>query len=521
MGFGKLALALQNGNEAANQAPGSAPADPFTSWTPSGWASSRGLGDIERRINFGKATPQDIAYMGQVSSVDPSAGAQAMWNDFVARVQDHEAPHQNALQEALSYTPAGLMAPTINAIPAITPAQIATQAVGGTNMDLATVAAGGGALAAGPSAAPSPGPTTQTLQGILDSTPPPPSIGQGVNVAGPTDAAAGLGAPPSVSNSVLSDFAANASVDAINAATPGTISMGVPTSDPLFPTVAGAAGAMGGVPTVPPQPSPMPGPLQTALTTGAGAAAVQQAAGGAHDPNADPNTNANTDIRDPNAANTRDPLTGQSADVLNTNQIVNGAAKGAGSGLGNMTLERLLSGDVGLGDLSSAVTLGDLGRVLGTAGSIYGANEQANKLKELSDRYMALGEPSRQRYEASFDPNFDVSKIPGLEGAMDTSYQALLRGLSTHGNPFGAPSGLADALKYVSGNVALPALQNYRNQLAATGGYGAFSTAAPGAATGAINAGGNVYADLGRGISTITNPPGTLEQALRSLRSFA
>jgi hypothetical protein len=57
----------------------------------SSWAASRGYGDLEDRITKGTATPQDIALMGQISSIDPSAGPQAMWNDFVSRVQDRES----------------------------------------------------------------------------------------------------------------------------------------------------------------------------------------------------------------------------------------------------------------------------------------------------------------------------------------------------------------------------------------------------------------------------------------------
>ena len=133
---------------------------------------------------------------------------------------------------------------------------------------------------------------------------------------------------------------------------------------------------------------------------------------------------------------------------------------------------------------------------------------------------MGFGAPSRQRYEASFAPGFDITQDPALKGAMDTSMQSLLRGLSTQGNPFGNPGGMAEALKYVTGNVALPYLQNYRNQAAATGGYGAFSTAAPGAASGAIKAGGDVYADLGRGAAQLFNPPTSLEQALRTIKGL-
>jgi 7-keto-8-aminopelargonate synthetase-like enzyme len=58
-----------------------------------------------------------------------------------------------------------------------------------------------------------------------------------------------------------------------------------------------------------------------------------------------------------------------------------------------------------------------------------------------------------------------------------------LRRLSaTGGNPFGNPGGLIEANKQIGASLDAPWLQNYRNQNASTGGYGAFNTAAPGAA---------------------------------------
>jgi hypothetical protein len=180
----------------------------------------------------------------------------------------------------------------------------------------------------------------------------------------------------------------------------------------------------------------------------------------------------------------RQPLEPLRPAVVLGGAVIPAAAAGAG-GIGATKLSDVLSGNVNPLD---NLTLGNLGTIGATAGSIYGNQQIADKYDALARDYMGLGAPSRARYEASFDPNFDINKLPGLKGAMDTSYQSLLMGLSTQGNPFGNPTGFTEAMKYVTGNVALPALQNYRNQNAASGGYGAFSTAAPGAAGNAINA---------------------------------
>lgn len=174
---------------------------------------------------------------------------------------------------------------------------------------------------------------------------------------------------------------------------------------------------------------------------------------------------------------------------------------GATSAATSSALSRILDGTASTADWTS---------ILGTAGAtglgIYGANEQANKLKEIADRYYATGAPSRARYEGSFDPNFKVTDIPGYSQALDTTTDTLLRKASPGGNPAGNPSVLSEIAKYVTGNVALPTIQNYRTQNANTGGYSSFNTAAPTTATNAINAGGNVYGDLGYGIGQATNP---------------
>jgi hypothetical protein len=190
-----------------------------------------------------------------------------------------------------------------------------------------------------------------------------------------------------------------------------------------------------------------------------------------------------------------------------------GAASGAAGAAASTAAGRILRGQGTLEDYLS------VGGTLGATGlSIYGNNQIADRYENLANQYMGLGAPSRERYEASFDPNFDVTKLPGLQSAMDVSSQALMRGLSTQGNPYGNPGGLMEAQKYIMGNVALPALQNYRNQNASTGGFGAFSTAAPQVAGNAIGTSGNMWADIGRGLGQLANPPTSLEQILRQMR---
>jgi hypothetical protein len=209
------------------------------------------------------------------------------------------------------------------------------------------------------------------------------------------------------------------------------------------------------------------------------------------------------------AGETAYPVLGGAAAAGGASALSGGsAAAGAGA-----------AGAAGALSGAGSVPWGLLGAGALTLGSVLGDKQIADSNSNLAHEYMALGAPSRQRYEDSFNPNFDVSKITGLQQAMDTSYQGLLRGLSTQGNPYGNPAGLNEAQKYITGNLILPTLQNYRNQNAASGGYGAFSTAAPQAASNAINASGNIYSDIGRGVGNALNPPPTLDQYFRQLNS--
>jgi hypothetical protein len=154
--------------------------------------------------------------------------------------------------------------------------------------------------------------------------------------------------------------------------------------------------------------------------------------------------------------------------------------------------------------------MGGLGNVLGTLGAtglgLAGINAQTDAMRELQDKQLAalslttdkqlaahkeaqdkqlglnretrdmflgLGAPYRDRLNASYQPGFDIMQAdPALQGAMDQSYNTMLRRLSTTGNPFDNPGGLMEANRYVTQNVALPQLNNYRSQLGNFGQLG-------------------------------------------------
>lgn len=144
----------------------------------------------------------------------------------------------------------------------------------------------------------------------------------------------------------------------------------------------------------------------------------------------------------------------------------------------------------------------------------YAANKQANSLQELADKYMNLGAPSRDRYEASFAPGFTMANDPGYTDALNQASKASMHALSVNGNPVGSPNAWGRSLQDLYEKTAYPALQTFRNQNASTGGIASFSAAAPGAATGAIGAQGNVFNAIGGGINDIFNPKPSLAQTL-------
>jgi hypothetical protein len=160
-----------------------------------------------------------------------------------------------------------------------------------------------------------------------------------------------------------------------------------------------------------------------------------------------------------------------------------------------------------------------LGNVAGTGLGIAGSLDQQRAQDALSQQLLGYGAPSRGRYEASMTPGFDPNSIPGYSAAVDNSMQAMLRKLSAQGgNPFGNPGGLIEANKAVLAGTALPAIQNYQNQNAASGGLSALTGAAPGSLQGGVNSGANLYNAIGSGVANITNPQPSITDILRLLQ---
>lgn len=176
------------------------------------------------------------------------------------------------------------------------------------------------------------------------------------------------------------------------------------------------------------------------------------------------------------------------------------ATAGAASTAGGTALSRILGG---------TATDADWLSVLGTAGAtglgIYGANQQANALRDIANQSRADRAPFLSKANEWLSNPAAYAEGPG-----QASLSGVLRGLSVKGNPAGMPSsmglateaGLRNWQNAVTGfaNIGLSG-EDSRNQLMSN---------AAGADGGALNA-------IGYGLNQLTNPPTSLEQLLRQM----
>jgi hypothetical protein len=169
-------------------------------------------------------------------------------------------------------------------------------------------------------------------------------------------------------------------------------------------------------------------------------------------------------------------------------------------------------------ELPFGLTWSDLARGIPGALGALASNKQADAYQAQSDKLLSYGEPSRQRFEASFAPGFSMSNDPGFNDALNQASKATLHALSTGGNPAGSPNAWAAALNDLYQKQAYNALQEYRRMNAGAGGMAALTTAAPSAANNAITARGNVFGALGGAASDIFNPPRSLKQLLDEIQ---
>lgn len=193
--------------------------------------------------------------------------------------------------------------------------------------------------------------------------------------------------------------------------------------------------------------------------------------------------------------------------------VTGGYTPPGGIPTGGNALTRLL----GLDPKSS-----DVLDVLGKGGSTFlgllGSNAQGDAYQNVANQFMQLGAGDRARLEASYQPGFDVFKTPGYDNLLGSITNSQLRGLSTHGNPYGDPGALATMNKNILSSVGVPALANYRGQLLQGGGTG-LSSAAQGALMQAGTA-KSPYDVLSAGIGSLTAPKNDYDELLDALKRY-
>jgi len=197
--------------------------------------------------------------------------------------------------------------------------------------------------------------------------------------------------------------------------------------------------------------------------------------------------------------------------VSNTGSAV---APSGGSASGT-PLSRVLDGTA-----TSADYLSLAGSAAPAALGVIASNNQANAQQGLSNQLLSYGGPSRQRFEASFSPGFSMTNDPGYQDALDAVTKAMLHKLSVTGNPSGNPNAMQQILQDVNSQFAYPALQQYRQLNAGTGAISGLQGMAPGMANAAINSNANVYNSIGAGAADIFNPPSSLDQLLKQLKTY-
>lgn len=165
----------------------------------------------------------------------------------------------------------------------------------------------------------------------------------------------------------------------------------------------------------------------------------------------------------------------------------------------------LLDGLLGAGGASLLGGAGGLGGLLGAGLGFAGSYQQTEAFKDLANKYMEMGAPYRDKLNALYtDPNTYLHSAE-VTTPVQMGTDALAKSLSVKGNPFGSGTALQGLQDYATKGL-YGQLQAEKDRLANYGGLAKFASAAPGAATSAINASGGMYNAAGYGLGALMNP---------------
>lgn len=181
----------------------------------------------------------------------------------------------------------------------------------------------------------------------------------------------------------------------------------------------------------------------------------------------------------------------------------------------------------GLGGLSSLTNGGSGNSTFGIPNNILGgaaqglggwlaANQTGNAYENVANQYLQLGAPSRDRFEASFQPGWNLmSADPSLQAGIDTAASSAARAMSVNGNPAQNPGMNAELQKYLLGSVILPQTNTYRSQQLTGGQLG--TNIAGTASMGQAGTAGSGMEAIGAGLGTIFNPQPNISDWMKQL----
>lgn len=152
----------------------------------------------------------------------------------------------------------------------------------------------------------------------------------------------------------------------------------------------------------------------------------------------------------------------------------------------------------------------DWGRILKGAGEtalgMYGANQSADAMERISDKYMALGDPYRKRLADLYANPDSFLTSKEVTTPVDQGTNALARALSVKGNPTGSGTALQEMQNY-SSNMLFGKLGDEKTRLGALGGLTQMpASVGMGADMSAAQSQGSGLNALGYGLNSIINP---------------
>ena len=218
----------------------------------------------------------------------------------------------------------------------------------------------------------------------------------------------------------------------------------------------------------------------------------------------------NTPTPTPNLTPTPTPSPGQTNDPFGPNTPPH--TDGGIPANHGTALSRLLDGTGTAADWASIA-----GSLAGAGLGAYGSSQQTNALKEQSDKYMAMGAPYRDKLASLYADPSKFLTSPEVQTPVQQGTNALMRSLSTSGNPWGSGNALQQGQSYASDQL-FGKLGQEKDRLAGFGGLSSYNQAAPQAATNSIASNAGVYNAAGAALGNIFNPPETAAQQMTALQ---